>query len=341
MAAVLHPNGQRDYVAANIRCLVKSYLCSFTKIRSMSTFKKTAGLWWLCCLSLLVLFSCKSESENSGNGNPITLKINFKPGEKYLYTTQVNQKINSMNTTMDQSMTMEMIYAYEGEEGENKKLKITYDHITMGLTTPMGPVQYDSKAPEKSPADMAFMNSLIGKSFGIKVAPNGDIAAVEGLGELIKSLSGATDDNTRSAMEGQFSDTAIRMMMQNSFDLYPGKPVKVGESWGKKSVMSMGFQGLNVNMENTYTLKSINSGKATVAVASAMNLPATDMSAAAGVPMQIQMNGKQEGTMELDIATGQILSGKTTQNIEGRISGGGQTIPMNINGDVVISSKKM
>ncbi|WP_118974066.1 DUF6263 family protein [Taibaiella koreensis] len=307
----------------------------------MNKFRKGAGLWLACCLSLLVLFSCKSGSENSGSGNAITIKINFKPGEKYLYTTKVNQKINSLNTTMDQSMVMEMVYAYEGEEGNNKKLKITYDHVAMSLTTPMGPVQYDSKTPEKSPADMAFMNELIGKSFSIKIAPNGDIAAVEGLGELIKSLSGNADGNTRAAMESQFSDTAIRMMMQNSFDLYPGKEIKVGESWGKKSVMGMGLQGINVNMENTYTLKSISNGKATVAVVSAMNLPATDMSAAAGVPMQIRMNGKQEGTMELDINTGQILSGKTTQNIEGQISGGGQTIPMNITGDVLINSKKL
>lgn len=318
----------------------KVSLSSHYKQTLMNRFGKKARLWLLASLPLLLLFSC-----GQGSKEPVTLKLNFKPGEKYLYTTQVSQNINAtingMNSGMDQSMLMEMTYAYEGEEAGNKKLKITYDHVAMNLNTAMGPVQYDSKNPGSTAStDMAFMNNLIGKSFIVKVAPNGDIAAVDGLAELVNSLSANEDANVRSSLETQFSDTTIRMMMQNSFDLYPGKPVKVGESWSKKSVMSMGGFNINVNVENTYTLKSVDDGKATIALTSVMNLPATDMSGATGVPTQIQMNGKQEGTMEINIASGQILSGKTTQQINGNISGG-QSVPISITGDMTISSKKL
>lgn len=318
----------------------KLSLSSHYKHTLMNGFGKKARLWLLACLPLLLLLSCGQSSKE-----PVTLKLNFKPGEKYLYTTQVSQNINAtvngMNSGMEQSMLMEMIYVYEGEEAGNKKLKITYDHVSMNLNTAMGPVQYDSRKPGSiASTDMAFMNNLIGKSFIIVVAPNGDIAAVDSLDALVNSLSANEDANVRSSLESQFSDTTIRMMMQNSFDMYPGKPVKVGESWSKKSVMAMGSFNINVNVENTYTLKSVDGGKATIALASAMSLPATDMSSATGTPTQIQMSGNQEGTMEMDIATGQILSGKTTQKITGNISGG-QSIPISITGDMTISSKKL
>lgn len=282
--------------------------------------------------------SCKSGPDGKGTGDAVTLKLNFKPGDKYLYSTQVNQKINSMGMSMDQSMTMDMVYEDAGADGDNKKLAITYDHIAMKNTTPMGVMDYDSKKPSATGSGMSFMDSLIGKSFSLSVAPNGDIVSVDGLGNLVKSLT-ATDAETKAEIDNQFSDTAIKLMMQNSFDLYPGKPVKVGETWGKKS--KMGFSGINVEVENTYTLKSVNDGKATVSVKSVMNLEPTDMGAQAGIPMKMEMKGSQDGTMEVDIATGQIISGKTSQVINGKMSASGQDMPMDIKGDIIISSKKI
>ena len=284
--------------------------------------------------------SCKSGTDsNTGSGDAVTLKLNFKPGDKYLYSTQVNQKINSMGMDMDQNMLMEMVYEAASDEGDNKKLTITYEHVMMKNNTPMGTMEYDSKTPGKGEAAMSFMDSLIGKSFSLTVAPNGDIVKVEGLNDLITSMAGTGDDATKAEINNQFSDTAIKLMMQNSFDLYPGKAVKVGETWGKKS--QMGFSGINVEVENTYTLKSVANGKATVAITSVMNLPSTDMGGQAGIPMKIEMKGKQEGTMDVDVASGQIVSGKTSQTINGKMTANGQDMPMNIKGDIIISSKKM
>jgi hypothetical protein len=279
----------------------------------------------------LFLFSCSNKESTE-------LKINFKKGDKYLYTTQVNQKISSFGMQMDQSMLMEMVYAYSGDEGANKKLDITYDHVMITMNSPMGQMKYDSKEQGQKDPEYAFMDNLIGKSFYITVAPNGDIVNVGGLSELIKSLPPATDNDVRASIESQLGDTAIKLMMQNSFDMYPGKAVKVGDSWSKKTITN--YSGVNINVENTYTLKSISGNKADVGIVSVMSLPTVD-SMNNGAPMQMEMNGKQEGTMEIDIPSGQILSGKTTQTIEGKLSANGQTIPMSISGDITISSKKL
>lgn len=296
----------------------------------------------LACIGLgIMLPSCKSgtEKESTGSGEAVTIKLDFKPGDKFLYSTSIDQKISyTESMSMDQSMLMEMIYAYSGEDAGNKKLSITYDHIMISMNSPMGKMSFDSKDPQKSEGGMGIMDSLIGKSFSISVAPNGDIVKVEGLSDLISSLSKSSDQNTRNEISGQFSDTAVKLMMQNSFDIYPGKAVKVGETWSKKS--QMGLSGVHIDVENTYTLKSVEGNKATVSVTSLMNLPKTDMGAAAS-GMQMEMKGKQEGTMDVDIITGQILSGKTSQDIKGTMTGMGQQMPMNIKGNIVISSKKL
>ncbi len=299
----------------------------------MNWFKKTLAPV-ATLLTLLLLFSC-----NSGKTDGIELKINFGQGDKYLYSTQVSQKINSFNTQMEQTMLMDMVYTYAGTEDTNKKLDITYDRIQMTMNSPMGQSRYDSKDKTKKEPEFAFMDNLIGKSFHIVLAPNGDIVSINGLKELIQSLGATTEPDVQAAVESQLSDTTVRLMMQNSFDMYPGHKVKVGESWGKKSVMK--YSGIGVNVENTYTLKSIDGDKATLAITSVMDLPATSMTGAGDAAMQMQMKGKQEGTMEISIATGQILSGKTTQTIEGNISAGGQVLPIAINGDISISSKKL
>jgi len=100
----------------------------------------------------------------------------------------------------------------------------------------------------------------------------------------------------------------------------------------------MGFSGMKVNVENTYVLKSIEGNKATIAMTSAMNLPKSDNDTVAAM---VQMTGKQEGTIDIDISSGQIISGKTTQDIKGTMTVMGQQMPMNIKGNIVISSKRL
>lgn len=307
----------------------------------MNTFRKITCILLTCASAVILAPSCKSgpDKGKSGDGASIDLKFNFKPGDKFLYSTKIDQKIGyTENMSMNQSMLMEMVYAYSGEEGGNKKLSITYDHIVMNTTSPMGNTTYDSKNPQKGEGDMKMMDGLIGKSFSISVAPNGDIIKVDSLADLINSLSASVDKSASSEIANQFSDTAVKLMMQNSFDIYPGRAVKVGETWSKKS--QMGFSGIKVNVENTYTLKSVSDNKAIIAVTSVMTLPKTNMGAAAS-GMEMEMSGKQEGTIEVDISSGQLISGKTTQDIKGTMTGMGQKMPMNIKGDIVTSSKRL
>lgn len=277
----------------------------------------------LACTSLL---SCTSG--NKSDSGQINIALNFKEGEQYLYTTEVKQHINSAGMGTEQSMLMEMIYEVAGTENNNKKLRITYDRVKMSV----GNVAFDSRdSSSQTDPDLGMVHTLIGKSFELYLAPDGEIVRVEGL-EPFAALGAPGAENP-------FSDTAVRLMMQNSFDLYPGKPVAVGEQWVKKS--QMGFSGIKVNVENTYTLKAVKDNEAEIIVKSVMNLPAMDMALAPGQNMKVEMQGTQDGTIEMDINSGRIIHSKTTQVIKGKMSMGGGELPMDISGDITIDSRKL
>ncbi len=288
------------------------------------------------CLVAVACLSSSCKSGGDAHTEGIELTLNFNPGDQYIYSTEVNQKINAMGMTgITQKMLMEMVYELKATEGVNKKLNITYNHIEIKNESPMGNVSYDSKNRTASKSGMEFMDSLIGKSFQLSIAPDGAIVAVEGLDHMLQALTGF-DGASKSEIEKQFGDSSVKMMMQNSFDLYPGKKVRIGETWGKNSQMS--FSGFNINVDNKYTLKSVENGIARITVRSILSLPAAQT---AQQGLNLQMEGLQEGVMEVAVTTGQIISGKTHQTISGKIKAAGQEMPMDIKGDILISSRKL
>lgn len=283
---------------------------------------------------LAFMSSCKSGNSKDA----IDLKLNFKTGDKYLYTTGIDQNISLMQgLNMNQNITMEMLYNCKSDSAGVKALDITYDHIVMSMTSPMGEMKYDSRSGGQSPMGTNLMDSLIGKTFTLNVAPDGKILSVTGLDALIASFNTGDNPMEQQNVKNQLNDTAIRMMMQNSFDMYPGHKVSVGDTWSKKQQMTV--SGIDISMDNTYTLKSVENGNATLSVASDLNLPKTELGADS-VKTQMELSGKQNGTIEVDIATGQVLNSKIVSDISGKMVMENTPQNISIKSTISVSSKK-
>jgi hypothetical protein len=295
------------------------------------------GLFAMC--SVAIMPSCKSGSQGAG-GDAVDLKMNFKDGDKYLYTTKINQNIGLMQgISMDQNMTMEMIYTSKGEVSGNKAIDITYDHIVMEISSPGGSRKYDSKNPSAGEAmGSNIMDSLIGKTFSVTVAGDGHIVDVTGMDKIISSFNLGDDPGVQVTVKNQLSDTAIRMMMQNSFDMYPGHSVKVGDTWNKKEQMT--FSGINVSVDNTYKLVSVEGQKANLTLNSILELPKTDVGSNS-TKSEMELNGKQTGNLQMDISTGQVLSSQINSDINGKMTMQGAPQNINIKGTITVTSKKM
>jgi hypothetical protein len=291
---------------------------------------KSFTLPFLLLCSALYLSACHPSSDK------VELKLNFQPGDAYLYTITTDQTINSMGlANVKMNFTMEMKYELLSKEDSIQKLGVTYSHLAMQGSSPMGKMSYDSDHPDANPK-ISEMGKMVGKTFYVYLNPDGTLKKVEGLSALMDTTLG------REAMKMPVSDSSFTMMMQNAFDLYPGKPVAVGESWERNT--TMGISSFKFNMKSTYTLQSVKDGIADISVNSDLKLPETimnKMNQQKGFEMKMEMDGRQKGSMKVDIVTGRIISGETTQDIEGKMKMGGQDMLMTIKGVIHTKSKKL
>lgn len=264
-------------------------------------------------------------------GDAVDLKFNVAQGEKYSYTSDINQKVTASGQQMQQNIMMKYDYEVAGADGANKKIKISYKQVKMEMTGPNLSMKYDSEHPEAGSKEMGVgFEQLLQKSITATVSPEGGIVAIEGIDQLLPK---------NAANAAGIDEKTMKQMLESSFNIYPGKPVKVGDSWTRKSNFNM--QIFQMSIEATYTLKSVNGGKATLAVDSKISM---DPSASTDPKMQnlkMQISGTQKGTLELEVASGQLVSGAIKQEIKGNINAGGKDMPMELSSDVRMTGQKL
>lgn len=290
----------------------------------MNTVLKTSAAAMLAAAALFT--SCKSgdgKGNTAANGGAVELKFNLPEGSKYLYSTDIKQQTSTMGQSMTNNMLMEFTYDVKAAENNNKQLAVTYTRMKMDMNGMGQTMSYDSNDSAKANPNMKALNNMIGKSFTTTVAPNGSIVKVEGIEGLAPAGTPGMDAE------------AMKQMMQTSFNIFPDKPVKVGESWTKTSDMNM--QMMKMKMDTKYTLKKVDGDKATIEMDGKISTGAgTEVQG-----MKLDLNGTQTGTMEVEIATGQAVSGDIKQIIKGKMQAGGQEIPMDVTSEIKITGKKM
>ena len=286
-----------------------------------------------------LLQSCKG-----GGSDAVTLKMNMQPGTKYAYTmdtkTSIEQSMMGQSIKTDQDLTMEFTYDVAAAEGTDKKLTVTYDRIAMAMKNPMMSMEYDTKEGGKKDSMLSSMSLMLNKPFTMTISEQGQIKKIEGLDAILNGLAGsgtAEEMAVRKQLSSSFSDTAIRSMMQQSFDIYPDKAVKPGDTWNKVLTVNMGPMGLKV--DNTYKLASVSNGVAHLDVVSKITSAGGSVQTA-GQEVKMDLNGDSKGTMDIDVASGFMTDSKMKQTIKGNISVASMQVPMNVVNDIHISGKK-
>jgi len=260
----------------------------------------------------------------------IVLRLRLKEGESYRQRMTTDQKISQtiqgQQLDMAQKMGMEFTYdVLKVNADGTARVKVTYTGVLFEQDGPMGKIRYDSANPPETvhPLAQGFA-ALVGQGFSMEFTPEGKVTNVEGVDAMLKHMLAnmdLPDEATKADLEKklteQFGDQAMKEMMENMMATYPDGPVGLEDSWSKKIVVSKGF---GMIMENTWTLKARRDGKALVSVTSKVS-PNPDAAAIAVGPMKIgyDLSGKQEGTIEIDEATGWTLRQELTQDLSGKV----------------------
>lgn len=273
------------------------------------------------------------------------VKISFNPdsGGKYEYVSEIVQNIKQNFMGQDMPMKTEINATYlmeiKSKTSQEIETQMTYQRFIFIISNPMMNVKYDSKAPDDNSSDINKMfqkmfNTMIDKPFTVVFLPNGSVKSVSGMGEIVENMLNAISADGQLAVLGsqmsqQFNDEAMQKSLGQSFNLYPDKAIKVGDTWSTENSLPMNY--VNVSVKTTNTLKAVNANKATIDVTGEMDM---DME-------ESKMKGAQTGTMIIDTSTGLPLSSDILLDMKGVVKTQGMEIKMEIESKAKMSVKKI
>ncbi|OJV52529.1 MAG: hypothetical protein BGO31_07725 [Bacteroidetes bacterium 43-16] len=260
----------------------------------------------------------KSESGTAATGGSHNLKFNLKPGTAYSYDMDVLQKIEAAGTTSTNNLYSKYTFNVKEATEGNAKMEVVYDLMRMEVKSAGNTMKMSSE--DQTPESQAFRD-MVNKPFSMIVSPEGKVVSIEGWESIDKTGTMKSED--------------LKQTMETSLNIFPDKPVKVGDTWKKD--MNTTMQMFKMNISSTYTLTEVKDNVATISLNSDISMLQGD---APSNGMDMNMKGTQKGKMEVDINTGMTLSGTITQDIKGEMKAQGQTMPMSITSDIKITGKQ-
>ena len=294
-----------------------------------------------------LLYCCKGTNSPDG----LNLKFNLQKGEKFLYTAgmDMHSRQNVMGKDMDVNTRMDMAYTFDvtGDSAGWKQVNATISKIAINMDAGGMQIKFDSDDPAAADSTnpMAKVGKIFGAmkggQFGFTMNEKGKVGNVTGIREMMEHAVASLNDPTASAalMSGlskTFDENQFKQNLEQSFGIYPDKPVKAGDSWNK--TMTMNNAGILMKMDNTYTLESVDNNNANVKMSSKIS---SGSDSAKLMGMNMDMNGTMEGTMQFDIASGMPVKGVSTMQMNMKVKSQGTEMPMNMTFTMNITGKKL
>jgi hypothetical protein len=293
-------------------------------------------------IAVMAASACKNRS-----GDTIELKFNLPKGSNYEYSSEVamdvKQNLIQQEVNMKSSMGFSYLLQVINDSANWKTLSATISKISMAMDGMGNSVRFNTETNTDTAGPMGMMSKVFGvikgSQFSFTLNERGEIGEIRGVKEMQqRMLRGIGMPESAELMEGMaknFDDESIRENMQQAFAAYPGKPVKLGESWTK--VMVQKAQGMNVKMNNTYTLESVNGND--VVIKQVSNLSPEGSGSLDGA--LVNLTGTSDGKLHYDLTTGMVTTGNVDMNMDMKIKNGNTEIPMTMGMKIITKGKKM
>ncbi len=259
---------------------------------------------------LIFLYSCQS------NKNAIEISMKWVKDQPYSYSNiaDIETEMNMMGTRQSIEVKTSMYNTLKmlQTDGKQHTVEFKYDSIANVSTLLNG--KPNETAAEN---DMSFIN---GQSITMQIR-DGKIVQVEQNDSLFASIK---DSLQKQIVNELFSAENLNGTLSMYFNLYPEKPVSIGESWTNK--LEMKVSSLKLSMKFNYTLKSINEGIAEISfTATSDDKGKMEMN---GVEIPVSFKGQQNGTYFVKLDEGVLQSGSASSDFDMSISMAGMELPM-------------
>ena len=276
---------------------------------------------------------------------PVELNFRYQAGKSYvskmINTSSSKVMVEGQNMGTDQTMTMDFTIKVDAIEGsENVKSTITYDRISMKMTTMGQEMNFDSAKPETLNGNpLGSMATMAGKSLTATITPEMEFIDLKGVDKLFEGLGEGAE-----MARAMFSDEQLKQMMGSQvIAMMPKKKVKSGDEWPYKVTTPMGPLG-NMMMEGTSAMKGVltkdESKFAVVAYTAKVKSKAGDEPGQLGMAMEIK-DGKMESSYHFDLTEGYVTESTTKMSMTILMNAPGQEQKLSIpsNSTVTITTK--
>jgi hypothetical protein len=258
------------------------------------------------------------------------LQWKFEKGKTFYQemTTDTKQEMDVMGMKINQTQKQTFIISWTPEQQNPDKswtIKQKIEGVKMDINIAGNSIAYDSTKDAGAANPLSdFFKALLGAEFKLTIGPDMKVTKIEGRDEFIKKLQQA-NPQMETLLKQILSDDALKQMSDPAFGVVPGKPVKKGDTWERKSSLNMGPIG---SYETTY--KYTDEGRdekdknlVKIKVDTTIKYVPPAAGAAAGLPFRIvtaKLDSKDAtGTILFDIAKGRVASSSLSLKLEGTL----------------------
>lgn len=257
--------------------------------------------------------ACNEAGPTAGASDPIELKMNMQKGAVYRYSIKNHQvnthELKDRSFSNELNIEADLDYSVTSADSRHTSLSASYEKLTM------------------SPTFTSQLGAMLHKPFHFTLDEKGRILAIESY----KQYSDSAMDET------QLLDSALHSMVQQAFNIYPGKPVKPGDTWSNNYTVSLGF--MDLRSRNIYRLTSIREGIAHIETSSRISSKQGGNDALKN--MKIELEGVQTGGLDVDLASGLVMGNVQNQQVSGSTYVNGEQVPMHIDAELSVIGIKL
>lgn len=272
----------------------------------------------------------------TGCGGAEPTRLQLKPGDT---------RTGSVETTSEFEMNMGMQMTFS--TSETLRLKLTVDEVApeegpISLTATVDDYKVAIRMNGQDLMAMPMVKAMLddslkaiqGKSFAFTVSPRGEVLGVTGAEEIAEAFQKSSELPMDGMMASQaLSAEQLQRHCSMLFCPLPLEPLAEGATWRTEQTTQGAFDAA---IAYDWTVKDQNDSFITFAATTTMSGSAPGGADSEGV------SGTGEATREIEIATGWVVAGNETAQLNGKISPPGMPPgvgPLDLKGTVTTVAK--
>jgi Family of unknown function (DUF6263) len=300
----------------------------------MDVFARRMPLSLLALAGALALAAAQEkdkgkETDKTKEGATLDWKFERDKPFYQTMTTKTQQTMKVMGSDVPQNQEQTFYFEWKPTEVKDDTVTLKQKIVGLKMNIDIGgsKIAFDSTSKE-NPANNPlnkFFEALNGVEFTLTLdRKQMKVTRIEGAKDFVEKLGGA-NPQMKPLLEKILSEKALMEMSDPLFAALPGKKVKKGESWDRKSSLDMGPLG---KYDTTYTYTSDGPDKdqkfEKIGVKTDLKYTPPESAAQGGLPFQIKQAelkaSDATGTVLYDPKAGRVESYEVGMTLTGKLT---------------------